>query len=272
MKENLNDYFTTGEFARLFHIKKQTLFYYDQIGILSPELVGENGYRYYSYRQLDTFSTISMLRDLDMPLAQIKEYLDHRSPNAFITLLKKQQSEIEEKIKELQWMQQFIRTKIDLTQKGLSTPLRQIIEEEQPEVTLLTTAYEGADEEKDIAAAVTEHLKLCHSLDIYSAYAIGGMIPVSSIQPDQTYRYSHFYTRISTGDLSSAILKPKGKFLVCCDDHGYEYTEKICMDLLKYAKEHQYKTGPHIYEDLLLDEMSVCGYESYTVKYSLPVL
>lgn len=102
MEKNLKDYFTTGEFAHLCNVKKQTLFHYDDIGILSPEIVGENGYRYYSYTQLEVFSTIAMLKELDMPLADIKRYLDHRSPAAFIALLEKQQLEVEEKIKELQ--------------------------------------------------------------------------------------------------------------------------------------------------------------------------
>ena len=81
------DYFTTGEFAKLCGVKKQTLFHYDEIGILSPEMTGDNGYRYYSYKQLEVFSVISMLKELDMPLKDIKKYLDGRSPEAFIELL-----------------------------------------------------------------------------------------------------------------------------------------------------------------------------------------
>ncbi len=49
MKKN-KTYFTTGEFAKLFGIKKQTLFYYYQCGIFKPDLTGENGYRYYLIR------------------------------------------------------------------------------------------------------------------------------------------------------------------------------------------------------------------------------
>ena len=54
------DYFTTGEFARICGVRKQTLFYYDSIGIFSPEIVGDNGYRYYSYTQVETFAVLTM--------------------------------------------------------------------------------------------------------------------------------------------------------------------------------------------------------------------
>ena len=64
----MRDHFTTGEFAKLCRVKKQTLFHYDDIGILSPEIVARNGYRYYSYKQLETFYMIATLKELDMPL------------------------------------------------------------------------------------------------------------------------------------------------------------------------------------------------------------
>ena len=43
MNNNLKRYFKTGEFAKLCHIKKQTLFHYDDIGLLSPEIKTEKG-------------------------------------------------------------------------------------------------------------------------------------------------------------------------------------------------------------------------------------
>ncbi len=34
MSEDVRKYFTTDEFAKLCHVKKQTLFHYDEIGLL----------------------------------------------------------------------------------------------------------------------------------------------------------------------------------------------------------------------------------------------
>ena len=73
-------FFTTGEFAKLCGVKKHTLFHYDEQGVFSPDIVRENGYRYYSLMQYDLFSIIADLRELGMPLKKIKAYLDARSP------------------------------------------------------------------------------------------------------------------------------------------------------------------------------------------------
>ena len=67
------------EFARLTGIRPANLRFYDQIGLLSPELRGENGYRYYSRRQLSTAYLISDLRDLGVGLEEIKRYAGERS-------------------------------------------------------------------------------------------------------------------------------------------------------------------------------------------------
>lgn len=110
-KKKPKGYFTTGEFAKLCGIKKQTLFHYDQIGILKPDIIGSNGYRYYSYLQFDTYNTISMLKELDMPLAYIKKFLNKRTPASFLKLLKEHDTLVDEKIAELQWLKSFIKGK-----------------------------------------------------------------------------------------------------------------------------------------------------------------
>ena len=38
LKSNRDAYLTTGEFAKLAGVSKHTLFHYDKIGLLSPEI------------------------------------------------------------------------------------------------------------------------------------------------------------------------------------------------------------------------------------------
>ena len=65
--------FTTGAFAALCGVTKHTLFHYDEIGIFSPAIRGENGYRYYAPVQVEVFQVISVLKEMGMPLADIKD-------------------------------------------------------------------------------------------------------------------------------------------------------------------------------------------------------
>lgn len=65
MKNNFA-FFTAGEFAKLNHINKRTLHYYDSVGVFSPKYKGDNGYRYYTYEQSIDLENILALREIGM--------------------------------------------------------------------------------------------------------------------------------------------------------------------------------------------------------------
>ncbi len=65
-----------GTFSRLGHISVRMLRHYDAIGLLRPARVDpETGYRYYAWEQLETLSTIQILKEYRFPLATIGELL-----------------------------------------------------------------------------------------------------------------------------------------------------------------------------------------------------
>ncbi len=67
---------TIGQFSALTDISRPSLRRYDEAGLLRPAVVDEaTGYRYYSSTQLDVAETIRLLRDLQVPLADIIELL-----------------------------------------------------------------------------------------------------------------------------------------------------------------------------------------------------
>ena len=109
MKDN---YFSTGEFAKLCNVNKKTLFHYDEIGLFKPEIVKENGYRYYSIYQLEIFDMIYTLRDLGVPLKEIKSFMDKRNPNSVVELF--EYNEIENEIKLLRRKQEIMSNKMKL--------------------------------------------------------------------------------------------------------------------------------------------------------------
>jgi DNA-binding transcriptional MerR regulator len=67
--------FTVKQLSNLAGITPRTLHYYDQIGLLKPGKVGDNGYRYYGEEALLRLQQILFYRQLDLPLAKIKQIL-----------------------------------------------------------------------------------------------------------------------------------------------------------------------------------------------------
>jgi DNA-binding transcriptional MerR regulator len=67
--------YTVKQLSSLAGISARTLHYYDEIGLLKPETVGANGYRYYGDESLLRLQQILFYRELGMPLEAIKEIL-----------------------------------------------------------------------------------------------------------------------------------------------------------------------------------------------------
>lgn len=62
-----------GEFSRICEVTPKTLRYYEEIGLLYPEEISlENGYRYYSIKQLEKMLLINRLKSYKIPLEEIK--------------------------------------------------------------------------------------------------------------------------------------------------------------------------------------------------------
>ena len=65
-----------GEFARRSHLSLKALRLYDERGVLVPSRVDQaSGYRYYDTAQLGEARLVVMLRQLQLPLAVVKELL-----------------------------------------------------------------------------------------------------------------------------------------------------------------------------------------------------
>lgn len=68
--------FSVGETAKLTGISVRTLHYYDEIGLLSPSIVSENGYRYYDNSALLRLQQILFYRELDFTLKDITKMMN----------------------------------------------------------------------------------------------------------------------------------------------------------------------------------------------------
>ena len=59
-------------------VTPRTLHHYDDIGLLKPSRVGDNGYRYYGEEALLRLQQILFYRELDMPLEEIRKIMGRR--------------------------------------------------------------------------------------------------------------------------------------------------------------------------------------------------
>ncbi len=66
---------TIGDFSRLSRVTPRMLRHYDALGLLRPEAVGDNGYRYYRQEQLSDLLKIQWLKGYGFSLGEIGSLL-----------------------------------------------------------------------------------------------------------------------------------------------------------------------------------------------------
>jgi len=69
-------HYTVRQLADLAGVTARTLHHYDRIGLLKPAERTRAGYRLYAHAELLRLQQILFFRELDVPLATIKEFLD----------------------------------------------------------------------------------------------------------------------------------------------------------------------------------------------------
>lgn len=96
----MKDYYKIGEISKIYGFGKDSLIYYEKLGILKPDR-DTNGYRMYSIQDIYRLNLIKELRGIGFSMKKIKEYLENRTLKSTEDILNEELILTENKIKEL---------------------------------------------------------------------------------------------------------------------------------------------------------------------------
>ena len=271
----------TSAFAKLCNTNKRTLIHYDEIGLFQPAYTDERGYRYYSESQCDVFFTITCLKDLGMPLKEIKTYIDNRNPEDLTAMLLAQQKKVQQELLHLKRIEQVIRTKLELVtegtgiqfQNGLSKPFLA----EYPEEIMITTPYLGTDHHDTIIAALSDHIGYVNTNRLNTGHPYGAVMAVNDLRQGITDHYAFFITKVADLAQLSALSddkymrKPKGLYAVIYLQGDYYLADEAFQNLLTFIDEQGLKAGEFCYKEAVWDELTVQSEQDYITRISIPI-
>lgn len=134
-----SEYYTAGQLAKLFAIPKQTMLYYDKMGILKPEFVAANGYRYYATRQYLTLEIILFLRRMDIPVPVIREFLENKSREEILKIITAREEECQKQLTETKRLLHSLASYRETLEKAGSLPLNQVLLENAKDCRMYMT-------------------------------------------------------------------------------------------------------------------------------------
>jgi DNA-binding transcriptional MerR regulator len=268
-----DNYFSTGEFAKLCNVNKKTLFYYDEIGLFKPEIVKENGYRYYSVYQLEVFDIIHTLRDLGVPLKQIKSFIDERNPKSVVKFFEYKTGEIENEIKQLRRKQEIMSNKIKIIKEAekIRDNIDNLSIEEQDEEYLVLSKNIDKSKFPYDSEVYANHLNYCYNQDLYIGYPLGFIKTIDDLYSENDYAYTYYYTKVNKNDGENIIKKPKGRYLVGYLNGSYIDIPGLYKKMLDYVKTHNLELIGHSYEEELINLIAVKDMNDYIIKVSMQI-
>ncbi|MCG7337779.1 MerR family transcriptional regulator [Staphylococcus sp. ACRSN] len=260
--------FTTGEFATLCNVKKQTLFHYDEVGILKPEYRNDKGYRYYSLKQLETFSVIEILKDLQLSLTEIKTFLDARSITETIKLLEFKEHEIDRQIKAMEQLKLSIQNRRQNLKESNDADFENI------EIVTLPKSYYLFSESiagKSLKAGSHTLMRFIRDNQLDFGHPIGALLAKEHIMKDDYDGYQYFYIKIDYDIAKAHHIRPGGQFVVAYHEGHDDTIYKTHQRIKQFLKADHYHMIGDSYEEYVVDEISTDGPDKYVTKVCIPV-
>ncbi len=262
---------TTGQMAKLHKTTKRLLQYYDEIGLFSPAVKGDNEYRFYSYEQSPELEIILSLSELGMKLREIKDYLASRSPENLCSLLREKQTILRENIKDLQLIDEMLSNHIENVEQSFhisfNSPYLEYLQEEH----LLATPETTEDSTETIYNAISSTLINNGERHLY-CHIYGSILPQSAWQKQDYTAYNRYYFKtVSSSTEMFTLNKPAGNYL-CINWLGKWNTLKNAYSvLLKYARNNSIVLTGDAYEDTVLDGFAVQNDKEYVTKIMIRI-
>ena len=266
-----NKLLTIGQFAAMHGINKKTLMWYDEIGLFWPAAVNpENGYRCYSYRQSAVLETILLLRELDVSVSEIQDFMKNRSAASLERLLKEKTAELEQTMEHLR----AVRKTLDNHRRNMTTLLTMDLSEisivEKEESCLVTVDIDpGTSFEKQVEMITAETKK--YQLHRLHDASYGSMISVEKLCQGDFDGYSSLFIEIPFPIKRDGLhIQPQGRYVRGFHKGRWENLPSRYQEIFAFARRQGVELTGFSYE-MGINENVVDRVEDYIVQIEIPV-
>lgn len=262
---------TIGQFAAMHGINKKTLMWYDETGLFKPAAINpENGYRCYNYRQSPLLETILLLRELDVSIREIQQFMENRSALSLKNLLEEKIAELDQKLLHMQAVRKTLCNYRQNMVTLLTMDLSEITIVNKQERCLVTVDIDketSFEQEVELITAATEKYRLGRLHDA----SYGSMIPVSSLQKGNYDDYCRLFIEIPSLTRQKELhIQPGGNYLRAFHKGNWEQIPGRYQEIFDYAKKHRLTLSGYSYE-MGINENVIEQLEDYIVQIEIPI-
>ncbi len=265
----MDNLFSIGELSKYQNISKQTLIFYDKLGLFKPAFVDpNNGYRYYSASQLDELDTILILKKCGLSLQRIQELLSHYTTESSLKVLKGQLGVIDRKMEDLR----LIRSR--LAQRCSQLENAELHKEKEgphmakiPIQWILTKPVEPPYTLREVSIATKQCFAQAFQEKLPIFFQSGVSVPLERIQNGHYTEASLAFLPTEKTDRAQNIQRlPEGLCAVTYHRGDYMSIGRSYEMLLTFCQEQQLKIISDSYEFCVNDYITTGDESEYLTK------
>ncbi len=266
----MDNLFSIGEVSRYQNISKQTLIFYDKIGLFRPAYVDpDNGYRYYSASQLDYLDTILIMKRAGFSLSEIREHMQHYNTQSSLDILRRQMETIEGQMEQLRLIQSRLKHRCDQiesvgTGRG---QIEQVAVEEVKAQYILAQEVESPWSLREISIATKKCFALAFEEQLPVFFQSGVIVPLDKVRQGRCTEAAWAFLLTEEGEKAGGIQElPAGKSVSTFHKGDYLSIGRSYQRILDYCEENAIRILSDSYEFCINDYITTRDESEYITK------
>lgn len=260
-----------SEMAKLANTTRRTLIFYDQEDIFKPAIKNETGYRYYEHSQLYDLMYILGLRNLGIPLEEIKQ-TRLESKELPVQKLIVAQNKINLKIDELNKIQKVIDKKIDEQESADADSLYEAKIVTRTKKEFWCSRHSVSCTEEEVAQLFSEFYKQLDALTIMDTDK-SGFLTLLSVNDPMGYGEASFRVmkEVNLDDSSNKnqvipiIERVAGQYASIQVENTLEGITKGLSQLKNFCQEQKIKTADYLWQINTSSKLVTTGSSKYSL-------
>ncbi len=263
----MDNLFSIGELSRHQNISRQTLIFYDKIGLFRPAYVDpKNGYRYYSSAQLDQLDTICIMKKIGFSLDEIKAHLKNYTLDTSVAALRKQLTIIEQQIQTLQLIKSRVEHRCRQLEHSASLQSLSVSVETARQQYLLMQAVDAPYTLEKVSMATKKCFVRAFKEQLPVFFQSGAVVPLERIRQGRYTEASFAFLPIEKSAAEGIAALPAGQCVTAYHTGDYLSIGKTYERILEYCRVHRLSMVSDAYEFAINDCLSTGDEAEYLTK------
>ncbi|WP_455538330.1 MerR family transcriptional regulator [Terrisporobacter sp.] len=267
----MKDYYKIGEISEMYDMSRDSLIYYEKIGIIKPTR-DNNGYRLYSISDIWRLNLIKELKSLGFSFKMIKEYLENRDLDSTNKLLEDGITLLDDQILRLLKQKENMRKRMESIDKTASSPNLNSIELTylKERKGLILNGEVKRDEDFDLLIQKLQK-NYNNKFNILGNNNLGSVFKMNSLEKGITTDYESVFCLLKDNETEYNIIFEEGYYVTLIYSGDYTNNKEHIKNMFDFIEENKLIVAGNPMEIYRIDIHETENKNEFITEIQIPI-